>query len=64
MKLLTLFIAFFLSSNAFGFELEKIIYKDMTYDGIPEKIVYKVYGYSGLLTYDKFLKTFVTFYAP
>ena len=34
----------FLSSNVFGFEIEQIVHKDVTYDGKPEKVVYKVWG--------------------
>jgi hypothetical protein len=46
MKKLILLVSFLISSNAFGFELEKTVQKDVTYDGKPEKVVYKVWGKS------------------
>jgi hypothetical protein len=42
-----IFLLFLLfSSNAFCFELESIYEKDVTYDGIADKIIYKVWGES------------------
>jgi len=46
MKTIIFFITLFLASNSFGFEIEKIIQKDLTYDGKPEKVIYKVWGES------------------
>jgi hypothetical protein len=46
LKILFVLITLFVSSSVYGFEQEKTIKKDVTYDGVPERVIYKVWGES------------------